>query len=154
MTITPSLPNSGLVYLGHYRPHITVGAQLVNPISLETRRRIMISLMMLILPVSWDIGFLTRNTSLTPERVNNRRTLDIATLSTIMSSSRKEDTPSVGTSLAPVSNSIYLIIPIQRKTRVGVCQNVVVLPSIFTRPRRRCISRWSLWRSRIKWCSS
>ena len=70
--------------------------------------------------VSLSLWFLTINTILTPDSLNNRRPLSIAVSSAIVSSARRQGTPSTGTSITPVRNEIHLIIPIPRKTWMDV----------------------------------
>ena len=90
---------------------MTGGAQLVNLRSPLPRRRRHSSLMRLILIVSQSLGFLARNAILNPERVNHRRLVAIAEPSAIVSSARRQGTPSVGKSFAPVIIEIIFILP-------------------------------------------
>ena len=65
-------------------PGITGGAHIMNPRSLPPRRVGPRSIIRMMITVSQYLGLITRNTSLIPKRVNNRRPLDIAAPRTIV----------------------------------------------------------------------
>lgn len=99
---------------------MTVVAWLVNPRSPPPRRRRLRILMRLMLTVILSLGFIVRNAILTPERVNNRRPLAIATPRAILYSAIMKGNPRVVTSLTPVRNVIRLIMKRSRRTWTDV----------------------------------
>ena len=85
-----------------------------------TRRIKTSSLMGMTLNVSQAVRFLGRNTSLAPDRVNNRRLLSLMEASVILSSARRRGTPRTGPSLALVRSVLFLNLPRIRRTWMEV----------------------------------
>ena len=69
------------------------------------------SLMRMMLKVIQALWFLSRNTGLTTERLNNRIPIAIAAPINTVSSSRSQDIPSAGQILISVRSAINLIPP-------------------------------------------
>ena len=126
-TTVPSLPNIGLICLVPWRPGITGGVQLVKPRILTPIRRRMIIFMILILTVSQYLGFPAINASLTPETVNNRRLISIASPRYIVSYAIRQGIPSIGTSLNIVISAINFIMPIPRRTWMVVYPRIILI---------------------------
>ena len=131
VTIALSLQKSGLDCLGPYRPDITGGAYIVNPRSSPPRRIGLISLMRLILTVSWYLVVLAINSSQNPVRLNNRTLIYIASPRAIVSSTRRHITPISGISFAQLSSAMHLILSKPRRTWMDIWINTMLLSISF-----------------------
>ena len=109
------------------------GAHLIKSISLSLGRISMISLMGLVLISSQALGFIARNESLNPERVNNRKPLAIVTSIVTVCSTRRQDIPSAGTSLVLLISIMHLTLPIQIRTWAEFQLNIMLLSISSTR---------------------
>ena len=77
--------------------------------------------------MSISLGLLAINTSLNLEKVNNRRPIDISAPRNIVYSARMQGTPSTGTSLNQVRNSMHSMMKIPISTWMDVYPSATLL---------------------------